>query len=365
MTDHDPPIDISVVIPTYNRSTLLAETIPALMNQESDGLRYEVIFVSNGSTDQTPGVLARAEQEYPGLIRWEHIEPTGGPSAPRNLGIKMARAPVVLILDDDVMPEREMVRAHVDFHNQYPKETYCGLGEAYVPDDLLDDPITIFHAYPYDEVKQLDTLTHQHFWTCCVSFKRKFMLEHGMFDESFLYYEDVEVARRLADAGMVLKFIPGARGAHLHQLRASGVPSKGSFTGRWLYAFEQRFPEPEIRKRHGILHPSIGPMMYTKRVINRIGFAAVSSAPCMAMLRAFGAERGQRSKLSDLYYYCVFRKHMLLGYAEARAEARAGTHEQTTPDTMRENRLCDAGWVDRGESEFEQTEADPKIGSGT
>jgi len=360
MTTQDPQVAISVVIPTYNRTKLLKETIPALANQETGGRTYEVIFVSNGSTDHTPEVLAQAERDHPGLIRWDHIKPTGGPSAPRNRGIEMAEAPVVLILDDDVVPEPDMVRAHAEFHERHPEETSCGLGEAYVPEELLHDCLTLFHAYPYDEVRRLDTLTHQHFWTCCVSFKRRFMLEHGMFDESLLYYEDVEVARRLADAGMVLRFVPAARGAHLHQLRASGVPAKGEFTGRWLFAFEQRFPEPEIRRRHGILHPSIGGAAYARRLLNRLGFFAVASAPSMGLMQAMGATRGARSKLSDLYYYCLFRKNMLRGYREARREAR----QQAAADAVHRRRLSDSSWVDRGESEFERGNAPPLADRG-
>ncbi len=44
-------MDISVVIPTFNRRTLLERTVPQLARQRVDGLRYEVVFVINGSTD--------------------------------------------------------------------------------------------------------------------------------------------------------------------------------------------------------------------------------------------------------------------------------------------------------------------------
>ncbi|MGH9785876.1 MAG: glycosyltransferase family 2 protein, partial [Terriglobia bacterium] len=75
---------ISVVIPTFNRSGLLVQTIPAYVNQRSaPDLTYEVIFVSNGSTDDTEGVLKEAAARFPDKIRYYSIAPTGGPSAPR------------------------------------------------------------------------------------------------------------------------------------------------------------------------------------------------------------------------------------------------------------------------------------------
>jgi hypothetical protein len=117
-----------------------------------------------------------------------------------------------------------------------------------------------------------------------------------------------------------------------------------------LYVFEQRFPEVEIRRRHGILHPSIGPFAYAKRLVNRAGLAVVGSGPSMAFMRAIGAVRGRRSRLSDLYYYTLFRRRMIAGYAEARREARAASDSSDRLAC----RLADAAWVDRGESAFER-----------
>lgn len=337
-------VSVSVVIPTYNRTRLLRQTIPALASQASEGRPYEVIFVSNGSTDDTPAVLEEAARSSPDVFRWTQIAPTGGPSAPRNVGIRMARGAVVVILDDDVVPEPGLVAAHARYHEANPGPECCGLGEAYVPEELLTDPVSVFHVYPYHEVRHGGPLSHQHFWTCNVSFKRDFMLRHGMFDESLLYYEDVEVARRLHDAGMRLRFVPEARGLHLHQMKADGIAAKGEFIGRWLHVFEQRYPEVEIRRRHGVLHPSIGPVRFALRAVNRVGLHALASPPAMALLRGVGATRGQRSRLSDLYLYTLFRSNMLRGYHEAAREARR------RGDGAAAARTTDA-WINRGEPE--------------
>ena len=335
-------MDISVVIPTFNRASLLRRTVPALLGQKTEGFAYEVIFVSNGSTDETETVLTEAAAANPSKLRYHRIEPTGGPSAPRNFGIRAARGEFVVILDDDVLPDPDLVLKHFGFHRRFPEMHHAATGEAYVPPEMLDDPMSFFHTFPYDEVRNLDRLTFLHFWTCNVTFKRQFMLDHGMFDESFLYYEDVLVAHKLEKAGMHLHFNPAARGQHLHQLRPSGVASKGFFTGLWLYAFEQRIPEREVRQRFGILAPTLGPLPFAKRLVRQSVRRLVDNRLTYALLEMAGATNGRRSRASDIYYEMTFRSNMLRGYAQARREARRRKQPQID--------LASSSWVNRGES---------------
>lgn len=333
---------ISVVIPTFNRSRLLRQTLPALTSQTlADGLRYEVIFVSDGSTDDTEAVLHEVIATHP-HIRYFRIEPTGGPSTPRNYGIREARGEVVIILDDDVLPEPELVLRHAEFHARNPERHHAAVGEVYVPQHLLSDPMSLFHVFPYDEVRDLDRLSFLHFWTCNVSFKRDFMLESGMFDEQFLFHEDRLVGYKLAEAGMHLHFLPSARGQHLHQLQPSGIPAKARFSGMWLYAFLQRLPDPSVKAAFDtVLSLELPWPLLAKRLIRRAVFHVVANPATMALLRAAGATRRERSWLTDRYYGWLFRRNMLAGYNAARRQARAGRRPLAGPGG--------AAWVDRGE----------------
>ncbi len=334
---------VSVVIPTFNRAILLGRTIPALVNQQTHDFTYEVIFVSNGSSDNSDAILKEAAAHYPDKIRYFYIAPTGGPSAPRNFGIRAATGDVVIILDDDVLPDADLVLQHANFHKQYPEPHHAAIGEAYVPPHMLEDPISVFHTFPYDEVRKLDRLSYLHFWTCNVSVKRQFMLEAGMFDESFLYYEDMICGYRLASNGMHLHFLPAARGQHLHQLKASGVIAKGIFTGRWLYPFVERIPERAVKKRFGILSMDVGTITLAKRLVNRLGFRIVDNPLTVACLKLLGGTGPKRSRITDLYYFLIFRRNLLAGYYEAKRLARASRRPAVKNATSE--------WADRGESE--------------
>jgi glycosyltransferase involved in cell wall biosynthesis len=316
---------LSVVVPTFNRAGLLSLTVPALMRQVvRDPVTYEVVFVSNGSTDETAAVLAEAVSEHPGRLRFLHIPPTGGPAAPRNVGIRAATGDVVVILDDDVVPDPDLVQRHGEFHARHPERHHAALGEVYVPEHMASDPMSLFHSFPYDEVRGLDRLGYLHFWTCNVSVKRDFMLQAGMFDERFLNYEDIVCGHRLAAGGMHLHFLPEARGQHLHQVRPSGIPAKGLFYGRWLFACEQHIPDLALKRRFGILSPDLGPALFAWRLVKRMALRVLSNPLTDAVLRALGATASQRSRLTDLYYRMIFRRHVLAGYAQARQRARAG-----------------------------------------
>jgi glycosyltransferase involved in cell wall biosynthesis len=94
-------LDVSVIIPTYNRGALVARAVESALGAVRPG--DEVIVVDDGSTDDTAERLS----SYAGRIRYLLSAPVG-PGAVRNLGIREARAPLVAFLDsdDEWMPDK-------------------------------------------------------------------------------------------------------------------------------------------------------------------------------------------------------------------------------------------------------------------
>jgi glycosyltransferase involved in cell wall biosynthesis len=85
---------ISVVIATYNRANYLPETIRSVLKQEFDD--FELIVVDDGSTDETEQAL------QPHRNRLVYLQQENrGPSAARNAGVRIARAPWIAIQDSD------------------------------------------------------------------------------------------------------------------------------------------------------------------------------------------------------------------------------------------------------------------------
>lgn len=306
---------ISVVIPTYNRAWIFDQTIPTLANQQTGHHTYEVIFVANGSTDQTDTVLKKVVATHPGKFRYFWIEPTGGPSAPRNFGIRAANGDVVIITDDDVAPDPDFVLRHAEFHERHPEPHHAAVGQVYVPQRLMGDPMSLFHEhYSYDRFKNLDRLSFFDFWTCNVSFKRQFMLGHGMFNETFLSMEDIEVAHRLERAGMQLHYLPGARGQHLHESNPASLSAKAFAFGKWLYHLTLAVPPEPVKRRFGLVTTQFGAGWFVKRLIRLCGFLLLDNPLTRLILRLMGGTREKRSRWTDAYYGLIFRRAFLIGY---------------------------------------------------
>lgn len=84
-----------MVIPAFNAARFLPETLRSLCDQMAD---LEIIVVDDGSTDNTGEVV---EPFLSDRVRYVKGENTGGPAAPRNRGIQMARAPLIGFFDAD------------------------------------------------------------------------------------------------------------------------------------------------------------------------------------------------------------------------------------------------------------------------
>ena len=91
---------VSVYMPTRNREALAAKAIASVLAQTHRNL--ELIVVDDGSTDGTPGLLAREAARDPRLRFFRNDTSRGAPYS-RNLAITHARGEWITGLDDDDM----------------------------------------------------------------------------------------------------------------------------------------------------------------------------------------------------------------------------------------------------------------------
>ncbi len=107
--------DLSIVIPCYNEANRLPRTLERTIQYLSTKPgRHEIIVVSDGSTDGTTDVAARAFQELPFNVRgkWFGYTPNGGKGKAIKFGMKQATGKRVLFMDADyAVPLEDLVRA--------------------------------------------------------------------------------------------------------------------------------------------------------------------------------------------------------------------------------------------------------------
>ena len=87
---------ISVIIPTYNRSNFLKNTIKTLLKQKTDVI-YEIIIIDDGSTDDTKFIVSKFKNHNIKYFYQENKER----GAARNLGLKKAKGHYINFFDSD------------------------------------------------------------------------------------------------------------------------------------------------------------------------------------------------------------------------------------------------------------------------
>lgn len=92
---------ISIVIPVYNSEDLISECLDSLVNQTMPKEDYEIICVDDKSTDSSLDILNRYKKKYDNIVVVERIVNSGGPGAPRNDAIKIAKGEYILFVDSD------------------------------------------------------------------------------------------------------------------------------------------------------------------------------------------------------------------------------------------------------------------------
>jgi glucosyl-dolichyl phosphate glucuronosyltransferase len=110
---------VSVIIPTYNRSALLRETVETFLAQDYPSDRWELILVDNGSSDDTWNAISQLAS------RDDHVHPLRetrkGAHFARNNGALAAKGEILYFTDDDMLAERNLLTSIVEGFEVDPK----------------------------------------------------------------------------------------------------------------------------------------------------------------------------------------------------------------------------------------------------
>jgi len=102
-----PPQSLSVLICSYNRASLLQETLAALSAARApQNCDLEILVVDNNSSDDTADVVRQASAQSRWPVRYLH-EPRQGKSYALNHGLRYARGDIIALTDDDVWPAED------------------------------------------------------------------------------------------------------------------------------------------------------------------------------------------------------------------------------------------------------------------
>lgn len=94
--------ELSVIVPIHNNGTYLEEKCFASLKRSSSFNQMEIIFVNDGSTDETTiKIINRLRRRHPDIVYYEFEEGSGSASRPRNKGARLATTEFLTYLDPD------------------------------------------------------------------------------------------------------------------------------------------------------------------------------------------------------------------------------------------------------------------------
>jgi glycosyltransferase involved in cell wall biosynthesis len=184
---------VSVVIPCYNGADYLREAVGSVLAQTFKS--YEILIVDDGSTDQTPQIIAELAAAHPGRIRGI-AQKNGGTASALNTGIRHAAGNLVAWLSHDDCFESDKLTIQTDFLASHPD--CVGVYSDYTVIDAAGQINGLRRAPCYPPETAV-----RHFLQCVyingstLLIEKRCLEEAGLFDEGLRYTQDALMWARL------------------------------------------------------------------------------------------------------------------------------------------------------------------------
>jgi len=255
-TDQVNKIEVSIVIPTYNRQESLIRTLDSLINQSFPKENYEIIIVDDGSIDNTQASILEIEKRHENV---HYIKQNNkGAASARNLGISCSKGNIIGFTDDDCVISTTWIESALPFFNN---KNVCGVQGITLPLNKVSNKNKIFSFT--DVVTFRGDEKANYYPTCNIFYKKKYLLEVGCFNEELhSWTEDTDLALRLLEKGYIINL--SSNSIVYHEVR---------FLNIFNYIFKRKrrlvsFPlfvknHPEIRNNFTLryIHSRIYPLV--------------------------------------------------------------------------------------------------------
>jgi len=197
---------VSVVIPTYNSSAYVAESVRSVLEQSYSEL--EVVLVDDGSTDNTRQV---AEDFRDARVRYSPMDKRRGNYFARNHGISLANGDFIAFLDADDLWSKDKLRKQMDIFGLHPEIGACftdhHIFEDGAPEKHFYDAINTYPDDGHDQKKFIRRLLTGNFLiTSSAVVRRDCFKKVGVFDTAY---------QNAMDYDMWLRIILNYRAAYL------------------------------------------------------------------------------------------------------------------------------------------------------
>ncbi len=215
---------VSIILVNYNSTQYLIDAVKSI-HKECTDVNYEIIVVDNASPDNGTELLREAFGKE--IILIENSENIGFGRA-NNVGYNVSQGEYIFFLNPDTILLNNAVKIFLDYIKIHAKDKIGAVGA--ILSDTHGNPINsygkfispkqVFESYKKEQYKNKVCFVNEaipvDFITGADLFTTRQVLEDvGVFDPVFfMYCEEVDLQKRMANAGYVRTIIPKARILH-------------------------------------------------------------------------------------------------------------------------------------------------------
>lgn len=245
--------NVSVVVPTRNRGSVLRENAQAILSQDYDD--YEVVYCDDGSTDDTAEILERLASESDGRLRFVGGEGCG-PGPARNAAVDEARGAFILFTDDDTVPPADWISSMMKRREAHGCDALSG-GFAPVS---MEGPIEQYLHYRMAIIfggtpKIVRAAPMMNFLIA-----RDLFLNVGGFRHDTLEaLEDWDFCHKLGEAGLTIQYDPASTVLHHYQNEWEPAKKRMRATGALGMEVARGRYNPTAYLLHGVLRFAASP----------------------------------------------------------------------------------------------------------
>jgi glycosyltransferase involved in cell wall biosynthesis len=281
-------LPVSVVLTTFNRSTLLQRSIASILAQTHR--EFELIVVDDGSTDDTQEVLARIDDPR---LRVERHERNLGVSRARNTGVAAATGTFVCFQDDDDewLPDKLAVELEVGSRQPDPDNVLL-YSQIVVDDGISSNVLPTRGLRPGEPLCEYlmcgEGLLHPN----TVMISRPLIAATPFPTQAISRLEDQNVWLALEEKGVTFVFVKQALAVWHADLERSSLTTAEQSLERGIAWLDQFGPRVTKKARRGFLAHDVAPYLgrrHTLFAVRTIVVALVTRAiPIGVGLRSLG-----------------------------------------------------------------------------
>lgn len=235
--------DITVLLSTYKRCHELSKTLSAFTQLDVSGINWEVIIIDNACHRETQKLVEQYKDKLPLQL---YVDPTRGKNAALNNHLKYIQGKIVILTDDDIIPEKNWLKEYISKIQQWPE---CFVfGGRVLPQwpngkkhfkELKEDFIKIAYTIADWDIPEGE-MKPEHVWGPNMAVRKEifdkgytFNIDVGPEGKNFIMGGETEFTCRLAKDGFIPIYLPSV--LVYHQIREEQL------TPQWLYGRAFRY----------------------------------------------------------------------------------------------------------------------------